>query len=878
MPEYIASGSHYFQNERYRFLILHRYKKDLNSLVKKSRMESKCVIMLADQILNTLEKLHDRGYAHSDIKAGNLMVGDYFDIPENEANGKRVTVRARKNAKKVDNIVLASTPVKTCRTTNAVIAKEKSSYLRPSRNVVYKDHSDDEDYSVKKRGKKRKTEDRQFCFTIQTQNISENYKNISIKVDKTAFTQKEEPLFKEQKLYLIDFGLASKFMDTNGQHRPFCMDQRRAHDGTLEFTSRDAHMGAHSRRSDLEVLGYNLIYWSQGFLPWKDEKLLNQPEQVHRMKEYFMTDVKKMIPLIYGEECPAFLGEFLDYVNALTYDERPDYDHCRSIFREEFKKLGFDVEKDLKKLNVDEIKNLCHEISPECEEEITKKVTNVKQIIKLGTFYQYKESTLLMKSASPKNLRSKRDSKHKDTPSSKKKEKRFSWSDILCTDPDQIARERAEKEYDRTEHLEESVTKYKGHPTYAILEIENRLKNGNSQPSADDSLSDFHIEGYTKPMMDIVRKRQSRLFRDLQDCTNNSVAPNDETKNDDEEMDENEQSSDKCDSGNDDYVEEEEEEEEEEGEGGEEEEEEGEEDNVEESEPEVPLEKKLPQAKRKTRRGRRASKQIPVEDDSDFNEAEEDDEPDSSPISKRRTSRRKTRVTVRRRQNTSDSIGNESEQENVIPQNQRRVKRRGIDRRAATTVQSPSILQQASVIPKQPSSEQNFENNERKTRRRFIRKPTKNVRPDATTRKRKSAQNTSAFSASSSSHPATDNDSDYFVEDDDHKDEDFVHDQESCSSVHSNASSGSADTGTGSDDTYGRRYIQRKMVQTKGKRRAAAAAMSSYHEDPEEPEGSDEEEHVYSPVRVRGHKKVIVANRRGICLRKTHLLRNRGNY
>ena len=36
-------------------------------------------------------------------------------------------------------------------------------------------------------------------------------------------------------------------------HKEFREDMRRAHDGTIEFTSRDGHMGALSRRSDLEV-------------------------------------------------------------------------------------------------------------------------------------------------------------------------------------------------------------------------------------------------------------------------------------------------------------------------------------------------------------------------------------------------------------------------------------------------------------------------------------------------------------------------------------------------------------------------------------------------------------------------------------------------
>ena len=58
------------------------------------------------------------------------------------------------------------------------------------------------------------------------------------------------------------------YRDGYGFHKPHEADERRAHDGTLEYTSRDAHIGAHSRRGDLETLGYNLVHWVSGTLPW----------------------------------------------------------------------------------------------------------------------------------------------------------------------------------------------------------------------------------------------------------------------------------------------------------------------------------------------------------------------------------------------------------------------------------------------------------------------------------------------------------------------------------------------------------------------------------------------------------------------------------
>ena len=44
--------------------------------------------------------------------------------------------------------------------------------------------------------------------------------------------------------FLVDFGLAYRYRNSNGVHKPFQHDERRAHEGTLEYTSCDAHHGS----------------------------------------------------------------------------------------------------------------------------------------------------------------------------------------------------------------------------------------------------------------------------------------------------------------------------------------------------------------------------------------------------------------------------------------------------------------------------------------------------------------------------------------------------------------------------------------------------------------------------------------------------------
>jgi len=44
-------------------------------------------------------------------------------------------------------------------------------------------------------------------------------------------------------LYLVDYGLAFRYI-VDGDHRAYKPDPKKAHNGTIEYTSTDAHVGA----------------------------------------------------------------------------------------------------------------------------------------------------------------------------------------------------------------------------------------------------------------------------------------------------------------------------------------------------------------------------------------------------------------------------------------------------------------------------------------------------------------------------------------------------------------------------------------------------------------------------------------------------------
>lgn len=75
IPRYISSGLCTYNEVEYRFLVMDRYAKDLQSVLNQTHKINEIGVMcLMRQILYSLEFMHLKGYSHGDIKAANIML------------------------------------------------------------------------------------------------------------------------------------------------------------------------------------------------------------------------------------------------------------------------------------------------------------------------------------------------------------------------------------------------------------------------------------------------------------------------------------------------------------------------------------------------------------------------------------------------------------------------------------------------------------------------------------------------------------------------------------------------------------------------------------------------------------------------------------
>jgi serine/threonine protein kinase len=157
-----------------------------------------------------------------------------------------------------------------------------------------------------------------------------------IKPDNFVMGAKED----NAKLYILDFGLAKKYRSSRTLIQcPYIKKKKLT--GTARYASIHAlEAYEQSRRDDLESVGYVLMYFLRGNLPWQGLKVRSKEDRykkiLERKKETSSEDLCK--------NYPHEFFEYVDYTRNLEYEENPDYDFLRQKFKDVLKGLNEEMD------------------------------------------------------------------------------------------------------------------------------------------------------------------------------------------------------------------------------------------------------------------------------------------------------------------------------------------------------------------------------------------------------------------------------------------------------------------------------------------------------------------------------------------------------
>ena len=141
-------------------------------------------------------------------------------------------------------------------------------------------------------------------------------------------------------IYIIDYGLAKRYKDPRtGEHIKYHDDKEFT--GTARYASLNTHLGIdQSRRDDLEGIAYSAIYFLKGSLPWQGLRAKDKKEKYSKIR-----DIKvSLSPEDLCDNLPFEFTTFLNYCRLLKFEQEPDYNYVRKLFKNLFIEEGFNCD------------------------------------------------------------------------------------------------------------------------------------------------------------------------------------------------------------------------------------------------------------------------------------------------------------------------------------------------------------------------------------------------------------------------------------------------------------------------------------------------------------------------------------------------------
>jgi serine/threonine protein kinase len=141
-------------------------------------------------------------------------------------------------------------------------------------------------------------------------------------------------------VYILDFGLSKKYFSSkNSKHIKFTQNKKLT--GTARYASINAIKGCEqSRRDDLESIGYVLMYFLRGSLPWQGLKNKNGEDRYTKIYE----KKKNTTPEELCNNFPDEFKEFVNYTRHLQFESKPDYDYLRGLLKNVMNKLNYEYD------------------------------------------------------------------------------------------------------------------------------------------------------------------------------------------------------------------------------------------------------------------------------------------------------------------------------------------------------------------------------------------------------------------------------------------------------------------------------------------------------------------------------------------------------
>ena len=122
-----------------------------------------------------------------------------------------------------------------------------------------------------------------------------------------------------------------------GKHMPY--EDLKTMTGTARYMSINGHMGkTQSRRDDLESIGYVLIYFLKGKLPWQGIKTGGNIKEKYRK----IRDAKiKCSTKTLCNGIPKEMEIYVNYVKNLAFSDQPNYEYLKDLFHGIYESRGY---------------------------------------------------------------------------------------------------------------------------------------------------------------------------------------------------------------------------------------------------------------------------------------------------------------------------------------------------------------------------------------------------------------------------------------------------------------------------------------------------------------------------------------------------------